>query len=151
MQLKTLNIIYKTNERRLKVKRRQTSYGPCNSRNHTVVSLLFLLHHIPHGQGTEEARNPEMQKGRIKQSPCSFKGPGKEQHSKTEIFYAISSVLQQKNRKKTVAYPNLLQQMPNRDPIPSVSPGYASVWSTPTSYPCRGNIEDKTLFPARWK
>lgn len=85
--------------------RRQTSPGPWDPWNHTVVSLLFLLHHIPHGQGAEEASNPEMQKGQIKQSLCSFKGPRKEQHSKTEIVYAITSVLQQKTTEKNCGSP----------------------------------------------
>lgn len=67
-------------------------------------------------RGGEEASYPKMPKGVRQKRLCSFKGPRKEQHRKTENFYTITTALQPKITDKTVAHPYPWKHRLGREP-----------------------------------
>lgn len=75
------------------------TWDPWNNRVLIPLGFPFASY------GGEEASYPEMPERVRQKSLCSFKGPRKEQHSKTENFYTITTALQPKITDKTVAHP----------------------------------------------
>lgn len=156
MQLKFLNVIHKTNKRRLWGREEANqlgTWGPMEQHSGEFPGFSFcIVYHVD-----RELKKPVIQKcqrGQTekKKRPCSFKGPRKEHRSKTENIYTITTELQQK------ATENKLWSTPTQDcKVQAGSLIFQShqavmlgLKMTPQLPTCRGNIKGRTFFPVRW-